>query len=104
MQRPERKPIPCPQARVPVINEIQPAVPKRTAVGFDVAKSKRVKRAAVLVSDLYNHLILTRSFFHRDYLCRNRAHQGLMFSRPGRLESRCLCYKSVSWNKVRIGA
>jgi hypothetical protein len=44
VKRPKRKLIPCPQARIPVINEIQPAVLQRTAVGFDLAKSKRVKR------------------------------------------------------------
>src|SRR5215469_13787794 len=90
MQRPKREQIPCPQTRIPVINQIQPAISQRTAVGFDLAKRKRVKRAAVLVSDLHNYLVLARSFCHRDYLCRNRAHQGLRFSRSGRLESRCV--------------
>jgi hypothetical protein len=90
VKRPQRELIPCLQTRIQVINKIQPAILQRTAVGFDLAKSKRVKRAAVLVGDLHNYLVLTLSFFHRDYLCRNRAHQSLMFSRSGRLESRCL--------------
>jgi hypothetical protein len=79
VKRPKRELISCPQARIAVINEIQTPVFQRTAVGFDVAKSKRVKRTPVLVRDLHNYLVLTRSFFHRDYLCRNRAHQELTF-------------------------
>jgi hypothetical protein len=38
MKRPERKSIPCLQARIPEINEIQPAIPKRTDVRFDLSK------------------------------------------------------------------
>jgi hypothetical protein len=90
MQRPKRELISCPQTRIPVINEIQPAIFERTDVRFDLAKQEGVKRAPVLVSDLHNYLVLTRSLFHRDYLCRNRAHQGLIFSRSGQLESRSL--------------
>jgi len=90
VKRPKRELIPCLQARVQVINEIQPAILQRTGVGFDLSKSERVERAAVLLGDLHNYLVLTRSFFHCDYLCRNRAHRSLMFSRSGRLESRCL--------------
>jgi hypothetical protein len=80
MQCPKRKRVADVELGIQVINEIQPAILQRTAVGFDLAKSKRVERAAVLVGDSHNYLVLTRSFFHRDYLCRNRAHQSLMFS------------------------
>ncbi len=79
VKRPKRELIPCPQTRVPVINEIQPAIFQRTAIGFDLAKSKSVKRAAVLVSDLHNYLVLTRSFFHRDHFCRKQGHLGRYF-------------------------
>jgi hypothetical protein len=90
MQCPKRKPVANIELGIQVINEIQPAILQGTAVGFDLAKSKSAKGAAVLFSDLHNYLVLTRSFFHRDYLCRNRAHQIPIFSRSGRLESRCL--------------
>ena len=79
MKRPKWEAIPCSQAWIPVINEIQPAIFQRTDVRFDLSKGERIKRAAVLVSDLHDYVVLTRSFFHRDYLCRNRAHKGLMF-------------------------
>ena len=62
MQRPKRELIPRLQAGIPVINEIQPAIFQRTAVGFDLSKQERVKRAAVLGADLDNHLILVTSF------------------------------------------
>jgi hypothetical protein len=54
VKRPEQELISCLQTRIQVINEMQPAILQRTAVGFDLAKSKRVKRAAVLVGDLHN--------------------------------------------------
>jgi hypothetical protein len=53
---------------------------------------------------LHNYLVLTRSFFHRDDLCRKRTHQSLMFSRSGRLESRCLLLQIRFLHKVRIGS
>jgi hypothetical protein len=90
VKSPKRELIPRLQAGIPVIDQIQPAILKRTAVGFNLSESESIKRSPVLVGDLHNYLVLTRSFFHRDYLCRNRAHQSLMFSRSGRLESRCL--------------
>jgi hypothetical protein len=87
-----------------VIDQIQPAILKGAGIGLDLSKGESVKRAWVLVSDLHNYLVLTRPFFHRDYLCRNRAHQGLMFSRSGRLESRCLLLHIRFPTKMRSGA
>ena len=49
MQCPKRKRVADVELGIQVINEIQPAILQRTAVGFDLAKSKSVKRAAVLV-------------------------------------------------------
>ena len=36
------------------IGQIQPAILKRAAVGFDLSKTERVKRASVLGTDLHN--------------------------------------------------
>ncbi len=43
MERPKRKRIPFVQPRIPVINEIQPAILKRADVGFDLSKSERIR-------------------------------------------------------------
>jgi hypothetical protein len=85
VKSPKRELISRVQTRIPVINEIEPAIFQRAAVGFNLAKSERVKRASVLGCDLHNYLVLTGSFFHRDYLCRKRGHLGLIFYRSGRL-------------------
>ena len=68
MKRPKRELIPCPQARIPVIDEIQPSVFQRTAVRLNLSESDSVERAAVFGPDLHNHLILVTSVFDRDHL------------------------------------
>jgi len=57
-----------------VIDEIQPAILQRAAVGFDLSKSQRIKRASVLLADLDDHLILITSFFDRSHFCWKRGH------------------------------
>jgi hypothetical protein len=63
---------PLPSSQDPSINEIQPAIFQRTAVGFNLAKQERIKRAPVSRVNLENHLILIVSFFDRDHFCRKR--------------------------------
>src|SRR5258708_33718933 len=43
LERSKRKLIPFVQPRMPVINEIQPAILKRPDVGFDLSKSERIR-------------------------------------------------------------
>ena len=75
MKRPKRELIPCPQARIPVINEIQPAIFQRTAVGFDLSKGERIERASVLGADSDNHLkVLIIPFFDRGHFCGKIVH------------------------------
>jgi len=45
-------------ARIPVIDQIQPAIFQRAAVRLDLSKSESVKRASILRADLDNHMIL----------------------------------------------
>jgi hypothetical protein len=75
---------------VPVIDQIQPAILKRTAVGFDLSKSERVKRAAVLGADLHNRLVLITSLFDRDHFCRKRGHLWRHFILPAGREQELL--------------
>jgi len=42
---------PAVKAGMPVIDQIQPAILKRTAVRFDLSESERVERASVLGAD-----------------------------------------------------
>ena len=74
VQRPKRERIAHVQVRIPVINQIQPAIFERTAVGFDLSKRESVKRSTVLGTDLDNHLVLIPSLFDRDHLCGKRSH------------------------------
>jgi hypothetical protein len=71
---PERKWITGVQGWVLIVNEIEPAILKRTAVGFDLSESERIKRASVFRTDLNDHLILITSFFDRDHFCGKRGH------------------------------
>jgi hypothetical protein len=73
-QSPNRKLIPYLQARIPVIDEIQPAIPQRTAVRFDLCKSERIKGAPVFGGDMDDQSILITPFFECDHLCRKRRH------------------------------
>jgi hypothetical protein len=59
---------------IPEIQQIQPAILKGTAVGFDFSKGQRIKRAPVLRADLDDHSILITRFFERDYFCRKVVH------------------------------
>jgi hypothetical protein len=74
VESPKRELIPSVKAGIPVINKIQPAILKRTAVRLDLSKSERVKRASVLGADLDNHLVVITSFFDRDHFCGKGVH------------------------------
>ena len=74
MESPKREQIPYVQARNSIIDQIQPAILKRTAVRFDLSKSKRIERAPILGADLNDQLILITSFFDRDHFCGKGRH------------------------------
>jgi hypothetical protein len=74
MESPKRELIPSVKAGISVIDQIQPAILKGTAVGFDLSKNERVEGATVLSADLHNHLVLVTSFFNRHHFCGKRGH------------------------------
>jgi hypothetical protein len=74
MQCPKRKRVADVELGIQVINEIQPAILQRTAVGFNLAESERIERATILGPDLNNHLVLIASFFNRDHFCGKPGH------------------------------
>jgi hypothetical protein len=63
VQRPKRERIARVQVRIPVINQIQPAILQRTAVGFDLSKRESVERSTVFRADLDDHLVVIILFF-----------------------------------------
>ena len=83
MKSPNRKRISDAKAGVLIVDQVKPAIPKRTAVRFDPFKGKCVKGASIFRIDLNDQLVLIASFLSRTRLASSVSWQSLPTLHPG---------------------
>jgi hypothetical protein len=74
MESPKWKRISDAKARVLIVDQIQPGVLQRTAVRFDLAKDKGIKRTSIFRTDFNDQLVLSTAFVDSCDFCGEWCH------------------------------